>query len=111
MNPNLIALFQSLFPVNPSRLSGSDDPLLFLSSDRSNAMEAIVDEPIFPGRTGRVWFQASWWDARCEKNVVIPQNAVVYVIGRRNITLLVEPVEQQQRQVPCVGDQVLEVGC
>jgi len=31
--------------------------------------EAIVDEEIRPHRTGRVYFQGSWWPARCQQNV------------------------------------------
>ncbi|OCQ99766.1 hypothetical protein BCD67_15290 [Oscillatoriales cyanobacterium USR001] len=54
--------------------------------------EAIVDETIYPRRSGRVYFQATWWPARCEKNVILEPNQIVYVVGICNITLLVEPI-------------------
>lgn len=53
--------------------------------------EAIVDTLIEPSQPGRVKFQGSWWSARCDRNLTIPPGEVVQVIGRENITLLVEP--------------------
>jgi membrane protein implicated in regulation of membrane protease activity len=53
--------------------------------------EAIVDETISPHRSGRVYFQATWWPARCEKEITLETGDIVYVVGIYNITLLVEP--------------------
>ena len=53
--------------------------------------EAIVDQTIQPGRSGRVRFQASWWPARCEQEITLLPGEIVYVVGIHNITLLVEP--------------------
>ena len=51
--------------------------------------EAIVDETIYPHRSGRVYFQASWWPARCEEEIILEAGKTVYVVGIYNITLLV----------------------
>ncbi|MDF0553031.1 NfeD family protein [Kamptonema sp. UHCC 0994] len=53
--------------------------------------EAIVDEPIYPRRSGRVYFQATWWPARCEQEITLEPGEIVYVVGIYNITLLVSP--------------------
>ncbi|CBN57385.1 MULTISPECIES: NfeD family protein [Kamptonema] len=53
--------------------------------------EAIVDEPIYARRTGRVYFQSSWWPARCDQEITLETGDIVYVIGIDNITLLVTP--------------------
>jgi len=60
-----------------------------LSSDFEK--EAIVDEEIRPYRTGRVYFQGSWWPARCQQNVTLTAGKICYVMDICNITLLVEP--------------------
>lgn len=53
--------------------------------------EAIVDEPIYARRTGRVYFQSSWWPARCDQEITLETGDIVYVVGIDNITLLVTP--------------------
>ncbi len=53
--------------------------------------QATVVEAIEPGRTGRVQFQATSWLARCLSGESLQPGQVVYVVGRYNITLSVEP--------------------
>ena len=60
--------------------------------DRDYCGQAIVSETIYPEHLGRIQFQGSWWSAWCEQDVVLTPGKVVQVIGRRNITLLVQPV-------------------
>jgi len=52
--------------------------------------EAIVDETIYPHRSGRVSFRGPWWPARCPREITLIPGEIVYVIGMYNITLLVE---------------------
>jgi membrane-bound ClpP family serine protease len=56
------------------------------------AGKAIVDAMIQPSKNGRVRFQGTWWSARCEQDVTILPGEAVQVVGRQNITLLVEPM-------------------
>lgn len=56
------------------------------------AGKAIVDAIIEPSKNGRVRFQGSWWSARCEQETTIFPGEMVRVVGRQNITLIVEPV-------------------
>ncbi|MBD1997684.1 NfeD family protein [Leptolyngbya sp. FACHB-541] len=56
---------------------------------------AIVSKDIAPFQSGRVYFQATWWTAVCPQNVQISVGKTVRVIGRRNITLLVELIPNQ----------------
>ncbi|MCT7969199.1 NfeD family protein [Laspinema sp. D1] len=52
---------------------------------------AIVDEAIVPHLGGRVRFQSSWWPALCQQNITLLPGEIVYVVGRHNLILLVEP--------------------
>jgi membrane-bound ClpP family serine protease len=52
----------------------------------------IVDEIIQPHNSGRVRFQDSWWPACCKGKITIFPGEVVYIVGRCNVTLIVEPV-------------------
>ena len=53
--------------------------------------EAIVMEVIRPGKQWRVHYSGSYWNARCPQAVPLQPGDIVYVVGRQNITLIVEP--------------------
>ena len=53
---------------------------------------ATVEERIFPEHKGRVRFQGSFWPAQCERIIQFMPGDKVQVIGRRNITLIVDSV-------------------
>lgn len=62
------------------------------ATDSSFYGKGIVSETIAPHRTERVQFQGSWWSALCEQEVTLTPGKIVQVIGRQNITLLVQPL-------------------
>jgi membrane protein implicated in regulation of membrane protease activity len=66
-----------------------------VESETETVEEAVVDQAIQPGKSGRVWYRGTWWPARCELNITLSPEEVVLVVGHRNITLLVEPLPQQ----------------
>jgi membrane protein implicated in regulation of membrane protease activity len=53
--------------------------------------EAIVESTIYPNRAGRVQFEGTWWPARSNTSKALMSETRVCVIGRQNITLIVEP--------------------
>lgn len=57
--------------------------------------KAVVAKTIQPYKTGRIQFQGSWWFARCDSEITLYPGETVRVIGRQNITLLVEPTHPQ----------------
>lgn len=70
---------------------------LFKKNDRSPSKKfdlwegnAIVTEAIHPDRRGRVQFRGSWWFARGVTKIDASPGVWVNVIGRDEMTLLVE---------------------
>ena len=70
---------------------------LFKKTDRSSSGNfdlwkgnAIVTEAIRPDRRGRVQFRGSWWFARGVSEIDASPGVWVNVIGRDEMTLLVE---------------------
>ncbi|HHP7245811.1 MAG TPA: NfeD family protein [Elainellaceae cyanobacterium] len=55
--------------------------------------EAVVEDMIFIGQTGRVQYDGSSWPARCNYPTIVYPGTRVRVIGRKNITLLIEPIQ------------------
>ncbi|MEY3870265.1 MAG: hypothetical protein RLZZ338_4159 [Cyanobacteriota bacterium] len=53
--------------------------------------EGIVDQAIYPYRKGRVYYNGTWWPARCPENVTLAPGEVVEVIYIENITVWVRP--------------------
>jgi membrane protein implicated in regulation of membrane protease activity len=55
--------------------------------------EAIVTEAIAPHKNGQIHYLASWWLARCELDIIIPEGEIVLIVGRSNsTTFLVQPL-------------------
>lgn len=52
----------------------------------------IVDQPIQPGKVGRVKHRATFWPARCLQEVTLLAGQPVQIREMNGITLLVEPV-------------------
>jgi membrane protein implicated in regulation of membrane protease activity len=53
---------------------------------------ATVDTVISPQQNGRIRFQGTWWPARSLQATAFEPNEKVRVIGRDNITILVESI-------------------
>jgi len=53
--------------------------------------QAIVEREIQPRKTGQVYFNSTWWLARCPQKVIIAVGEIVDVIRRSGTTLIVEP--------------------
>lgn len=96
----LLSNFYQFFSANPLSLEGFtlegiDADAVTAELENSLAERAIVDAPIMPLGTGRVRYRGSWWSARCGQAVTLSPGDVVRVVGRQNITLLVEPLHVQ----------------
>lgn len=67
--------------------------------DRHFSGEAVVDEEIRPEERGRVRFRSSWWFARCDRDIVLPPDTRVQVIGleKETMTLLVVPYAEKKQ--------------
>lgn len=88
---NLVKLFSSTASDEPHDPAGSFSRKALNFSKYLNLKgEAIVEQIIQPGKTGRVRFRGSWWPARCDQDLSFVPGQIVHVVGRNNITLLVE---------------------
>jgi hypothetical protein len=93
MKDNLIQrMLQSLGFANAAPQFTDPDPVLGVQAEFVTG-KASVDQAILPGRSGRVWWQASCWPARCPHPIHLEPGTKVKILGRTNITLLVEPLD------------------
>ena len=77
----LIGVIRKFAPKKKPRILQSD-------------VEAETLTQIPAGRTGRVIYEGSSWQARCEDETLeISSNTKVYVVGRKGTTLFVIPTE------------------
>lgn len=95
---NLSNLFRSI--PSPKAQNTTDHPLTRMPKSKYLNLEgeAIVEQTIQPGKPGRVRFRGSWWPACCKQEIILVPGEMVYVVGRCNITLL---VEQMHSTAPC----------
>jgi len=68
---------------------------MFLKSKKlmvRDATEAKTMTEILPGKTGRVLYEGTLWQARCDdRSMAISDNQTVYVLRREGNTLIVAP--------------------
>lgn len=100
---NLLRIFTSLLFSGGSVIP--DTPAVALPP--LSKYEATVVKAIEPFRTGQIRFQGSWWSARCQRDIVLQPGERVNVVGRQNITLLVEPITSSQTKLPAKAHSVL----
>jgi membrane protein implicated in regulation of membrane protease activity len=112
---NLMSFFKNLLSTNTqASVRNFFDEMPSLSDYTDSDHKAIVTRSIQPGRSGQVKFQGSWWTAWCNQEVILVPGQSVYVIGRRNISLYVEPVflsvESSDLQSSGIQDQWVHFG-
>jgi len=57
--------------------------------------QGFVDQVVTPFRSGRVYFQATYWPARLSQTSTskkLPPGAPVEIVGREGLTLLIQPI-------------------
>lgn len=85
--------FKALFSTEQDVVDHVSKTVLQMIQDLGLDEEAVVTQLIEPGKTGRVKFQGTWWNASCQQGVTLSPGQIVRVIGLCNITLCVEPTE------------------
>lgn len=90
---------RSAHPDQPDQIDSAHPPMTHFIWEIEH--QAVVTQTIAPGRPGQVQFQGSWWTARCEQPITLLPHQIVYVVARRNLTLLVRPefVSAERRDV------------
>jgi len=57
---------------------------------------AVVDQSIFPGQLGRIYYQSTYWFGYATADMDIPAGSLVEVLSRQGTTWLVRPIIQPQ---------------
>ena len=98
---NLFKIFTSLLFSGGSVISAPSIPATSIAPlPQFSKHEAKVVKAIEPLKTGQIRFQGSWWSARCQQDIILQPGELVNVVGRQNITLLVEPVAMNESKLP-----------
>lgn len=98
---NLLKLFTSLLFSGGSVISTPSIPATSIAPlPQFSKHEATVVKAIEPLKTGQIRFQGSWWSARCQQDITLQPGELVNVVGRQNITLLVEPIATNESNLP-----------
>lgn len=75
-----------------------------LGQQQGQHLDGVVTIDILPSCQGQVKFAGGWWSAKCSQARTLTKGTLVSVIGRDNITLIVEPLapllEQQRESMP-----------
>jgi membrane protein implicated in regulation of membrane protease activity len=91
MTSPILATLSRLFPHEDSqdcsRANKAYSHDLKFLKERGTVVQVIQ-----PGQRGRIAYQSTTWFAACPYHVVLFPDTPVRVIGRRNTTLIVEPV-------------------
>ena len=84
---------RALATVHPSSVSNG------LSDSDHERLHGVVTIDIHPNRLGQVKFAGGWWSAKCGRAIIIKAGTLVHVIGRENISLIVEPVGERMTRI------------
>lgn len=89
--PNFLDLLKRF---RSKRLQPSLEFATFVAVSQYRPREDIgtVSKTIHPQQPGRVEYRATWWNAVCPHDIVLPTGTQVRVIKTINITLVVEPI-------------------
>ena len=83
----LRALIIQFFPTDSVKATIDEDELAI-------GQEAVVTEPILSGKVGRIDYSDSTWKARSCDQVEILEGDQVKIVGRENITWIVEKIKR-----------------
>ncbi|MBW4417678.1 MAG: NfeD family protein [Myxacorys californica WJT36-NPBG1] len=90
--PNFLNLFKRFRSKQPQNSLEFATLSVAVSQYRLRDDIGTVSKTIHPQQPGRVEYRATWWDAVCPHDIVLPAGTQVRVIETINITLVVEPV-------------------
>lgn len=95
---NILFFSVSSTPLNyqssQHRLAFGSKPFLEYSEDI-----AVVEREIRPSYKGRVRYRGLSWLAQCERYIAFQPGDRVLVVSRRNITLIVVPIADEENEL------------